>query len=216
MRRISLAVLLAAVLVPASPALAHDGGRCAKNGSHTRASTHRVRVYWHYEADENTDVLFGCVRRTGRTRRLYTIRRVGNWYDAVTNLRVNGYRVAFASYAYCTVCSPMAQDDHLHLVDLSTGRHRLLKHIRNHRSQKVGANVYGVFLDRCGRVAYGVRLTNGISGFKHPDPRFLTWIRGNRHLVDRRGAEPGSFHFRGRAITWVRDGVRHSAPASSC
>jgi hypothetical protein len=212
MRRVPLLLVLAAAVSLGAAGPADANGRCAVKGSGTIRKTAKVRVYWDYVQSDNADVLFGCVRSTGLTRRLYAATRgIGNYYQGVKHLHVNGYRVAFSSWAFYTLGGPpFASDDRIVMVNVWSGRHRLLKHVRDHESRRLAAGVDALVLDRCGRIAYRASVTNGYADFEHPDPRLLTWIRGKRHFVDRGDVERRSIRFEPQYLEWVRDGAERS------
>jgi hypothetical protein len=219
MRRFSLLALLVAALAvgSAGPAAAHD--RCAKKGSRTAASTHRVRVYWaHYEMGNGArgDALYGCVRKTGAKRALFhTYWGIGNDYQEIRHLRVNRYWVAFSSWESCTVCKLKQSYDAVHVAELLSGKRRVLENARDYDRRKHGVSVDALVLDRCGRVAYRAQLTDTSGRRESADqPHLLTWIRGKRRLVDQGDVERDSIHFAPSFLHWRRDGVERSAPVA--
>ena len=202
-------VLIAALGLLAAAPHAADGrfeGTCAEQGSETVKSTSKVRVYW------KQDVLYGCVRESGVRRKLFGGENLaGNYYPGLHLIRVAGYRVAFATGGFCTVCGDPGPSAAIYAFALRANTRRVLAPVRRHPEDS-GTWVDALVLDRCGRIAYRAILQQSYARDEDPDPELHTWAGGIHRRVDRGRIERKSIRLEPGSVRWVRDGVERSAP----
>jgi hypothetical protein len=211
-RRWLIPILAASLFVAASPAKADFQHRCAVKGSETVRGSDKVRVY------SKDGVLYGCVRSSGVTRKLYEPGTfIPNEYSFAHHVRIAGYHVAHVVSSACTVCGDGGPFATLHEVELRSGRHRRLDHVRN-RPRDKGTGIDALVIDRCGRIAYRAVLD---SVYAHdqtdPDPELHTWVGKVRRRIDRGAIRRDSIRLEPGSVRWVNGGVERSAPlAPTC
>ncbi len=211
------AIALLAAVTPAGSVRA--SGKCAAAKSGTAASTPVIRVY--RRSLQSTagpgEVLFGCLRRSGKTRVLFrTGPEAPNSFDRIALVRAAGTRVAFVHTSGCTVCGPGGPFAAVHERDVRTGDRRVLRSPRGREeASEQGTAVDALDLDACGRVAYRAVVA---SIYQRPDPapRLYLWTHGRPALYDAGAIEPRSVRLRSDALTWVRDGQAMTRPLSAC
>jgi hypothetical protein len=193
----------------AAPASAESDQPCAAKGSKTVRSSPEVRVY-----NSNDGVLYGCLRKSGRTRELYRASRIPNEYSSTSLVRIARHMVAFEVTSICTVCSDGGPDGSIQVTDLDSGKKRVLGPIRGRpKGSYLGRWADALVLDRCGRVAYRAVLTERWQS-EHRDPELYTWVPGARRRVDRGAVVRSSIRLEPSSVHWTRDGKERSAPLS--
>lgn len=213
---VTVIALLAAV-TPAGSVQA--SGKCAAAESRTAASTPAIRVYRRKleSAAGPGEVLYGCLRRTGKTRVLLrTGPEAPNSFENIALVRAAGTRVAFVLTSGCTVCGPGGPLASVHERDVRTGDRRVLRQPRGtEQESQQGTAVDALDVDACGRVAYRAVVAS-IYQRPEPDPRLYVWTRGHVSLQDAGAIERRSVRLRRRAVTWVRDGQAMARRLSPC
>jgi hypothetical protein len=203
---VTSALVLAAIVLSAGAASAKGADRCAVRGSDTRAQNKFVRMYM-----SNT-VLYGCVKRTGKTTALYRPGLRPNQFDGVGLVVVNRTRAAWVTSASCTICDSGGPDATVHTKDLRGGRGRSLPTIRDHSDNDlVGDAVDALTIDSCGRVAFRSVLAS-INPAEKQNPELSVWTADGRRVLDRGDIDRQSLKIRADAVSWLRAEGAFTAP----